>query len=723
MGPLRCWIPIVMAGTLAGAAEPSTYFKISVVDDATGRGVPLVELKTTSEACYYTDSNGIVAFYEPGLMDQRVYFHVRSHGYELPADGFGYSGKALQVSAGASAVIKIKRINIAERLYRITGEGIYRDTMVLGLSPPIRRPALNAQVTGLDGGVATPYRGKIYWFWGDTNKLSYPLGHFGTSGATSELPGKGGLDPSVGVDLEYFVDKSGFAKVMCPSSAIPAPGVKWVGSLTTVRWQDRERLIARYEAVKDLGHVNERGIAIFNDETQSFDRLAVIPLDAPLYLDGHPASAAVDGAAYLYLSHFEMPPGMRVRAELQQIRDPRAYEGYSCLAHGARYEKAATRLDRGSDGRLRYGWKRDTPPLNQDQQDELIAAGRLKPDEAWFRLIDFETGALVKPHAGSVQWNAFRKRWIMIVEENGSLGEIWFAEADSPVGPWVYARKIVTHNKYTFYNPIQHAFFDQDGGRIIYFEGTYSNFFSGSPEKTPRYDYNQMMYRLTLDDPRLALPAPVYRLRDSGTISYAMRSGIESRQAWNEIAEIPFFAVPPERRREGLVPIPPDKPIFYALPGTRDAIAGTWRLTVRDRDGSDYGFTLEVTRRGAAISARFGDEDWLVTEARFRAEKLELRVKFENEEYSLTAAVKGEKLSGEWKQRGGEGGTWTGERQNPREEVSPDLVPLYEHRGPGGTIGYSTQPAARPAEPIGRVWRNPLRSLVLDVRAKPESLP
>jgi hypothetical protein len=27
--------------------------------------------------------------------------------------------------------------------------------------------------------------------------------------------------------------------------------------------------------------------------------------------------------------------------------------------------------------------------------------------------------------------------------------------------------------------------------------------FSGNPDKTPRYDYNQVMYRLDLADPRL----------------------------------------------------------------------------------------------------------------------------------------------------------------------------------------------------------------------------
>jgi hypothetical protein len=38
---------------------------------------------------------------------------------------------------------------------------------------------------------------------------------------------------------------------------------------------------------------------------------------------------------------------------------------------------------------------------------------------------------------------------------------------------------------------------------VLIFEGTYSQTFADHPEPTPRYDYNQMLYRLDLDDPAL----------------------------------------------------------------------------------------------------------------------------------------------------------------------------------------------------------------------------
>jgi hypothetical protein len=95
---------------------------------------------------------------------------------------------------------------------------------------------------------------------------------------------------------------------------------------------------------------------------------------------------------------------------------------------------------------------------------------------------------------------------MVLCQEHGErsyLGEVWYAEAERPEGPWRRAVKIVTHDRYTFYNVKHHPLFDRRGGREIYFEGTYTAQFSGSKDPTPRYDYNQIMYRLDLGDERL----------------------------------------------------------------------------------------------------------------------------------------------------------------------------------------------------------------------------
>lgn len=84
------------------------------------------------------------------------------------------------------------------------------------------------------------------------------------------------------------------------------------------------------------------------------------------------------------------------------------------------------------------------------------------------------------------------------------MGHVWYAEADSPVGPWGTAVKVLSHRLYTYYNPRIHAEFSPQDSPILLFEGTFTQMFSGARVSTPRYDYNQILYRLDLDDPKLA---------------------------------------------------------------------------------------------------------------------------------------------------------------------------------------------------------------------------
>ncbi len=572
------WL-LVTGGIRSLSAAPADYFTIQVVDDQTGRGVPLVELGTVNHITLYTDSNGLAVFDEPGLMGREVYFHVKSHGYEYPKDGFGYRGARLRPAPGGSVTLKVRRLNIAERLYRVTGEGIYRDSVLAGRPVPIHEPVLNGQVLGQDTVMTIPYRGKIYWFWGDTDRPSYPLGHFGTAGATSELPGFGGLDPGVGVNLDYFTDATGFSLPMC---RWPSPGMKWTFGLMTVRDPaGEEQLLARCDTHKSLGEVTERWLVRFNDAGTNFERLVPLDLNAPLFPDSHPFRVKVRGEDYYYFPSWSPQPCVRVQADWAHVTNVATYEAFTCLSAGARFDATAPNLDRAADGTLRYAWKTNTDYLDQRHQAKLVSAGALKPSEGWLQMRDIETDAPVRGHGGSVCWNAFHQRWVMIAQQGA--GEIWFAEADSPVGPWVYARKIVSHDHYNFYNPTQHPFFDQAGGRLVYFEGTYTDTFSDAPMPTPRYNYNQIMYRLNLADPRLALPAPVYRVSNpDGTTGYLMREGVQAADAWQRIVNVAFFAVPPSYAHEGLVPVyavpnkmgtvlqltpsAGGKPQFYALP-------------------------------------------------------------------------------------------------------------------------------------------------------------
>lgn len=201
---------------------------------------------------------------------------------------------------------------------------------------------------------------------------------------------------------------------------------------------------------------------------------------------------------------------IRVADSFEAVQQPEAYESFTPLQPGTSFRGADTLIERNAAGEVVWDWKPNTEPISQQQEKMLIEFGLLRPEEARFQLRDVDSGNEVVIHGASVRWNEYRQKWIMIGNQVGGrssyLGEVWYAEADSPTGPWRWAKRIVTHDGYSFYNPTQHAFFDQEGGRYIYFEGTYTNQFTGGTPPTPLYDYNQIMYRLDLADPRLTLP-------------------------------------------------------------------------------------------------------------------------------------------------------------------------------------------------------------------------
>ena len=559
------------------------YFQIKVVDEQTGRGVPLIELKTTNLISYFTDSHGIIAFYEPGLMNQEVFFHISSHGYEYPKDGFGYRGKQIKIESGGSTTVKVKRINIAERLYRITGQGIYRDSIALGESVPLANPVINGLVMGQDSVQTCWYKDKLYWFWGDTGRPSYPLGHFAMAGAVSLLPSQGGLNPSEGIDLHYFTDETGFSRKMAPMSE---PGMIWLDGFFTVEDSaGKQHMLAIFARVQSLAEVSERGLMHYNEETKLFMPIIRGGPEFLLYnAAGHPLGIKNGENRYYYFAtDFPLSVRMRIKASWESATNPNEYEVFTALndpdRHSGKHSESKFRWI--SSGELLEVWK--------SKKSELIKALQ-KEKECNSLIYDIETGSAVKPHGGSVYWNKYRRKWVMITVQDGGnssyLGEVWYAESDTPLGPWGYAKKVVTHDSYSFYNPKHHPYLDQEDGRLIYFEGTYTHTFSGTPENaTPRYDYNQIMYRLDLSDERLYLPETVYEAKSVGTSpQYLFGKDVRSKGEDIEIIGVPFYAISPDRAYIGLVPMygigiegkefqlgeaskeKSASPIFYGLP-------------------------------------------------------------------------------------------------------------------------------------------------------------
>ncbi len=153
----------------------------------------------------------------------------------------------------------------------------------------------------------------------------------------------------------------------------------------------------------------------------------------------------------------------------------------------------------------------------------------------------------------------------------------------------------MTHEKYSFYNPKQHPYFDRNGGREIFFDGTYTQTFSGNPDRTPRYEYNQIMYKLDLADPRLNLPVAVYRRE--GESGWAVGLGRDEKPGPRPIAffalerpgpaTIPVFAVKGGKAPTlivGAAGAALGRPLFHALAaGAKDPPSTTVPLYVDDQ--------------------------------------------------------------------------------------------------------------------------------------------
>ena len=468
-----------------GAATP--YFGLQAVDEQTGRGIPLVEFRTVNDLRFVTDNAGWIAFNEPGLMSREVWFYLSlSPGYELKKDGFGYTGVRVTPVAGKTTTVKLHRTNLAERIARTTGQGLFRDSELLEL--PHALPNMNnGGVMGQDSVQAVPYKGRIFWLWGDTNVPHYPLGNFRTTAATTPLD----IKPELGIAFEYFMDSKEPSRLrhMLPDAE---PGAVWLFGLLTVKDDDgQEALLAHYGRYKGLQPAEEHGVCRFSDSRGVFEKVAALPKDETWrYLEGNAVRVSGEAGDFFY---FAFPfCHTRVKATLKDVTSPASYE--------------ALRFDEMAKD---WKWQKELPPTSQKDESKLILDGKMKESQARYRLQDAASGKLIRIHNGSISWNAFRKRYVLIALQSGDkadpspLGEVWYAEADAPDGPWGKAVKVATHPRYSYYNPKHHAFLDAEGGRVIYFEGTYSLEFSGNPVAPARYDYNQLMYRLDLGDERL----------------------------------------------------------------------------------------------------------------------------------------------------------------------------------------------------------------------------
>ena len=370
---------VLLLTPIAPASDPAppVYAEIRVIDADTGRGVPLAELETVNGLTFVTDNAGRVAFHEPGLMGREVYFSVRSHGYDMAKDGFGFAGARVTPRAGAVAEIKVTRRNVGERLCRITGEGLYRDSVLLGHDTP---PVNPGKVAGQDSVQAIVHNGKVHWFWGDTLRMNYPLGLYRMAGATTPLsdPTDPRSDPAGGIPFRYFTDpESGFARAMMPLPERPK-GVVWVSALAVVPDDDgKSKMVAHYSRRKGLTDEYEQGIAVYDDTKNIFAPDRQLPLTESWRRPaGHPIAFEDAGTRWLV---FGSPnPNVRVPATLKAVLDPDQYEAWTCLTPGS--DPKSPEVATGPDGSPVWRWQKELPPIDSKTERELVKAGKIRPE-------------------------------------------------------------------------------------------------------------------------------------------------------------------------------------------------------------------------------------------------------------------------------------------------------------------------------------------------------
>lgn len=442
------FIALVLA---TGAARAATPFRIDIVDDQNGWPVPGVELKTTHHVRLVSDNAGIIACDLPELMGVETWFHIEGHGYGVPADGFGYRGVQLTPTPGGRATVRVHRETPGKRLGRLTGAGLFAESQQFGRELQWREQG----VLGCDTVFVTKHGDKLFWLWGDTTLAKYPLGIFDTLGATTRQNPLRSFEPPLRLRYDYIRDGNGPIRGIAP---IEGDGPTWLSGLVTLRGKDaKEHLVAAYAKIRGMLMAYEVGLCEWNPGKQIFERSKVVWKQEnksdkpPLYPDGHVVQWT-DADEERWLLYGDPFPRLKCRASYEAWSDPAAWE-------------------------------------------------KLEPQKT----VKSRDGATeVTTHGGSIAWNAYRQKWVAIFTQFGGdsqLGEIWYAESDAPTGPWDGAVKVVTHNNYTFYNPLIHPELTPEGSPILLFEGTYTATFADRPEPTPRHDYNQVLYRLDLDDP------------------------------------------------------------------------------------------------------------------------------------------------------------------------------------------------------------------------------
>ena len=440
--------PLFFLTGIALSAEPCC---IEIIDDENGWPVPLVELRTINNQRFISDNAGVIAIDEPDLLGLKTWFHLRGHGYSIAKDGFGYEGVRTTLQPGERITVEVKRKLPAKRLGRITGAGLFAESQKLGRMTDWE----DQPIFGCDSVQNAIYENKLFWCWGDTNLSTYPLGRFHAIAAKSAVKPLTTFKPPIQLRYEYFLDSNSLPRNV---AHMPGEGPTWLDGLVSLKDQNgHEHLVASYSKIKKPMTVYETGLCVWSQSKENFEHYHTLWNDSD---------------------------------SSQKDMQHRPF-GHACFWTDRHGEKWVLFGDPFPQVRCRATFEAWSNPDSWEKLSGTVTIHALND------------GREIIPHRGAVSWNPYRKRWVTIFTQQGGksslIGEVWYAEAETPFGPWEKAVHVVTHDHYSFYNPQIHSSFVNEKSPFLLFEATYTSAFSKSQESTPRHDYNQILYRLDFD--------------------------------------------------------------------------------------------------------------------------------------------------------------------------------------------------------------------------------
>jgi hypothetical protein len=329
----------------------------------------------------YSDSGGNIAFYEPGF-EGDIFFNVYSDGYSLdpnqdhvemyntPYDSGIHLNVSYGENSGGGGIIYMVRHQLAKRLYRLTGSGLYADSYLSNQLSSIPQSIIDSnrvliddvKVLGQDTVMTVTFNNKVLWFFGDTTCLCSArqnnCENYGmyTVGASSCLPsdlitGQSQNDDDDADDdnhdspcissqpppLKYFSSSEGGFLHVAPMATLPPLDQNtWIAAVFTLpSSSSASSSQAKYaNFMKNPGDGENAGptatgMVKWNPDSETFDFLSEFP-DNHTFLNGahtiQQLSPEDSGSASNYV-YFNSQ--IRVSGDEVSIMDPSQYEYYN----------------------------------------------------------------------------------------------------------------------------------------------------------------------------------------------------------------------------------------------------------------------------------------------------------------------------------------------------------------------------------------------------------